>query len=73
MNLLLVGDVVGKSITLKYANTGTGALKITGIQDTNSVYTWQIGGDGTSCFAGTILQPNDTCEIVYTNVLNPTY
>lgn len=62
-------DVVGKSITLTYANTGTGALKITGIQDSNSVYTWQIGGNGTSCFAGTtILQPNDTCKIVYTSV-----
>lgn len=62
-------DVVGKSITLSYMNTGTNAIKIAGIQDSNSVYTWQIGGDGTTCVAGTtILQPTEKCKLVYANV-----
>lgn len=63
-------DVIGKSITLTYQNTGAHAIKITGIQDNSSVYAWQIGGNGTTCLAGsTILAPNDTCKIVYDNVL----
>ena len=63
-------DVIGKSITLTYQNTGTHAMKITGIQDNSSVYAWRIGGNGTTCLAGsTILAPNDTCKIVYDNVL----
>ncbi len=63
-------DVIGKTITLTYKNTGTHAMKITGIQDNSSVYAWRIGGNGTTCFAGsTILAPTDTCKIVYDNVL----
>ena len=62
-------DLVGKSITLTYTNIGTHAMKITGIQDSNSPVTWQIGGNGTSCVAGTTLAPAATCQLVYTNVL----
>ena len=63
-------DVVGKSITLTYKNTGSHGMKITGIQDANSVYAWSIGGNGTTCIAGsTTLAPNDICKIVYDNVL----
>ena len=62
-------DVVSKSITLIYKNTGTNAVKITGIQDTNSVYTWEVGGGDTTCLVGTtVLQPNGTCKLVYINV-----
>lgn len=62
-------QVVTKSITLTYTNTGTNPMKIMGIQDSNSAYTWKIGGDGTTCIAGTTtLAPNDTCKIVYDNV-----
>ena len=63
-------DVIGKSITLTYKNTGTHGMKITGIQDANSVYAWKIGGKGTTCIPESItLAPNDTCKIVYDNVL----
>ncbi|MBX9889947.1 MAG: hypothetical protein K2X94_01605, partial [Amoebophilaceae bacterium] len=62
-------DLVGKSITLTYTNIGTHAMKITGIQDSNSPITWKIGGNGTSCIAGTTLAPAATCQLVYTNVL----
>jgi hypothetical protein len=63
-------DVIGKSITLTYKNTGTHFMKITGIQDSASFIAWEIGGNGTTCIAGsTILAPNDTCKIVYDNVL----
>ena len=60
-----------KLITLTYTNTGTDPMAITDIQDTNSAYTWEIGSTGTTCLAGTtVLQPNDTCNIIYTNVLS---
>ncbi len=63
-------DIVGKSITLTYKNTGTDGMKITGIQDANSVVAWKIGGNDTTCIPGsTTLAPNDTCKIVYDNVL----
>jgi photosystem II stability/assembly factor-like uncharacterized protein len=63
-------DVIGKSIALTYKNTGTHFMKITGIQDSASFIAWEIGGNGTTCIAGsTILAPNDTCKIVYDNVL----
>ena len=62
-------QVITKSITLTYTNTGTNSMKITGIQDGNSPYTWQVGGNGTTCIPGTtILAPTDTCKIVYDSV-----
>ena len=61
-------QVITKSITLTYTNTGTNPMKITGIQDGNSPYTWQVGGDGTTCISGTTLAPADTCKIVYDSV-----
>ncbi|MBX9866834.1 MAG: hypothetical protein K2Y14_07945, partial [Burkholderiales bacterium] len=57
-----------KLVTLTYTNTGTNSLKITGIQESNSVYAWQVGGVGTTCLVGNVLPSNDTCKIVYTNV-----
>lgn len=61
-------EVVSKSITLTYTNTGTNPMKLTGIQDSNSPYTWKMGGAGTTCVVGATLQPQDTCKIVYDNV-----
>ena len=61
-------QVITKSITLTYANTGTNSMKITGIQDGNSPYTWQVGGNGTTCTPGITLAPADTCKIVYDSV-----
>ena len=62
-------DSASKFITLTYTNSGNSAVKITGIQDTNSVYAWSMPGDGNSCDNDAILQPNDTCHIQYENVL----
>ncbi|MDD3266644.1 MAG: DUF1554 domain-containing protein [Burkholderiales bacterium] len=59
-----------KSIILTYTNSGTNAIVIKGVQDSNSVYTWQMNaGGGTTCIAGKVLQANDTCTVNYTNVL----
>ena len=58
-----------KLINLTYTNTGTNAIKITGIQNNNSVYAWSMPGDGNSCDNNVTLQPNASCSIQFENVL----
>lgn len=58
-----------KLINLTYTNTGTNSLKITGIQNNNLVYAWTMPGDGNSCKNNKVLQPGDTCNIQFENVL----
>ncbi|MBP7781420.1 MAG: DUF1554 domain-containing protein, partial [Burkholderiales bacterium] len=58
-----------KLVTLTYTNTGTNSLKITGIQESNSVYAWSMPGDGNHCDNNVILPPNGTCSIQFENVL----
>lgn len=60
-----------KSVLFTYENTGTNAITLTGVQDSNSVYAWQMDtGGATTCTAGTTLQPGEDCTVNYTNVLN---
>ncbi|MBX9866496.1 MAG: hypothetical protein K2Y14_06235, partial [Burkholderiales bacterium] len=58
-----------KLVTLTYTNTGTNSLKITGIQESNSVYAWSMPSDGNHCDNNVILPPNGTCSIQFENVL----
>ncbi len=62
-------SAASKLVTLTYTNTGTNAVQITGIQESNSVYAWTMPGDGNYCDNNVILQPNETCSIQFENVL----
>lgn len=63
----IAGYTTGNSITLTYKNTGTNDIKIGGINNFASPIAWSMGG---TCgnFAAT-LAPDDTCNIIFTNVL----
>lgn len=63
-------DVGGQSITLSYKNTGTHSMIIKGIQDTNFNLVWALDNSKTTCDSeSSVLAPNQTCDIVYENVI----
>lgn len=59
-----------KSITLTYQNMGNHSLKLTGMQDLNFGLVWTMNSNSSTCIPGTtILAPNQTCDIVYTDAV----
>lgn len=68
----IAGYTTGNSITLTYTNTGTNDIKISGINNFASPIAWSMGGTcyNNGDFAGAAtLAPDDTCTIIFTNVL----
>lgn len=57
-------------VTLIYKNTGTHAMMLKGIQDMNSGIVWNLDYNKTTCNSeSSVLAPNQTCDIVYKNVI----
>lgn len=56
-----------QTLTLTVKNTGTHAVTITGIQDTNSAFYWHESAASSTCFNAS-LNLNDTCELSYKSI-----
>jgi len=68
------GSATSQSITLTYTNEGTNPIQITGINNSNSPIAWKIDTAASSCydngnFPSTSIAVNNTCTIVFSNVL----
>ncbi|MBP9742949.1 MAG: hypothetical protein KBD37_06295 [Burkholderiales bacterium] len=64
------GSTTSQIVTFTLSNTGSNPISIEGIQDANSAISWYLNLAQSTCASSTNLAVNESCTIVYNNVLN---